>query len=213
VTDRTTDGPPIVGSLDSLGPRGSAGAGRAGSERELLTERLLLRPWRAEDADAALEIYGDPEIARRLSPALGRVPDVGSMQLVLQQWIGEDARLAPPSGRWAVERRADRRLVGGAILLALPPGDEDLEFGWQVAREHWGQGYASEAGRALAHWAFEHGEEELFAVVRPNNTRAAAVALRIGMEWVGETEKYYGLTLQVYRLRHADLTAQEHAGP
>jgi RimJ/RimL family protein N-acetyltransferase len=182
-----------------------------GGERELLTRRLRLRPWRVDDAEIAQEIYGDPEVARRLSPALGRVPDVDSMRLVLQQWIAEDARLVPPSGRWAVERRADGRLVGGAILLPLPPGDEDLEFGWQVAREHWGQGYASEAGRALAKWAFERGEEELFAVVRPSNARAAAVALRIGMEWVGETDKYYGLHLQVYRLRYADLTAQEHA--
>jgi RimJ/RimL family protein N-acetyltransferase len=178
-------------------------------DRELVTERLRLRRWRVEDAQAALEVYGDPEIARRLSPALGRVPDVDSMRLVLEQWIAEDARLAPPSGRWAIERLADGRLVGGAILLPLPPGDEDLEFGWQITREHWGQGLASEAGRALARWAFEHGEEELFAVVRPSNTRAVAVALRIGMEWVGETDKYYGLHLQVYRLRHGDLIAQE----
>jgi RimJ/RimL family protein N-acetyltransferase len=181
------------------------------SERDLITARLRLRGWRADDAEAALEIYGDPEIARRLSPALGQVTDVDAMRLVIEQWIAEHERLAPPSGHWAVERRADGLLVGGAILLPLPPGDEDLEFGWQIARRHWGHGYASEAGRALARWAFEHGEEELFAVVRPSNTRAAAVALRIGMEWVGETDKYYGLTLQVYRLRRADLTAQEAA--
>src|SRR5512139_949741 len=105
------------------------------TDRELVTERLRLRPWRADDAQAALEIYGDPEIARRLSPALGQVPDAAAMRLVLEQWIAEDARLVPPSGRWAVERLADGRLLGGAILLPLPPGDEDLEFGWQIARE------------------------------------------------------------------------------
>jgi RimJ/RimL family protein N-acetyltransferase len=176
---------------------------------DLITARLRLRRWRVEDATDALAIYGDPEVAGRLSPALGHVPDADSMRLILDQWMAEDARLAPPSGRWAIERRTDGRLVGGAILLPLPPGDEDLEFGWQVAREHWGQGYASEAGRALARWAFEHGEEELFAVVRPDNPRASAVVQRIGMEWVGETEKYYGLTLQVYRLRFADLAAQD----
>ena len=195
---------------EAVAPAAHDGASRR--PQELFTERLRLRPWRPDDAEAALAIYGDPEIARRLSPALGRVPDVDSMRLVLQQWIAESERLAEPSGRWAVERRADGLLIGGAILLPLPPGDEDLEFGWQVVREHWGQGYASEAGRALAHRAFDQGEEELFAVVRPGNTRAAAVALRIGMEWVGETDKYYGLNLQVYRLRHADLIAQERAG-
>jgi RimJ/RimL family protein N-acetyltransferase len=172
---------------------------------ELVTERLRLRRWREEDAARALTIYGDPEVACRLSAPLPHVPDVDAMRRLLAGWIDADGDLLPPSGRWAVERRADGHLVGGAFLLPLPPGDEDLEFGWHTAREHWGQGYAGEAGRALARWAFEHGEEELFAVVRPGNQRAASVALRMGMEWVGETDKYYGLTLQVYRLRHADL--------
>lgn len=175
---------------------------------EITTERLLLRPWRLEDAEAAFAIYGDPEVALRLSPALGQVPGVEAMCLVLEQWIIEDARTPPPAGRWAIESRADGTLIGGAILLPLPPGDEDLELGWQVHPAHWGQGYATEAGRVLAHWAFSHGEEEIFAVVRPTNTRAAATARRIGMEWVGETSKYYGLDLQVYRLRYADLAAE-----
>lgn len=176
---------------------------------ELTTARLLLRPWQPGDAGAALAIYGNPEVAQQLSPALGRVPDVAAMRLVLEQWIAEDARTAPPAGRWALELRSDHRLIGGAILLPLPPGGEDLEFGWQVHPDHWGQGYASEAGRAVAHWAFDHDEEEIFAVVRPGNARAEAVARRIGMEWVGETGKYYDLSLQVYRLRHGDLIAQE----
>jgi RimJ/RimL family protein N-acetyltransferase len=176
---------------------------------DLVTERLLLRRWRGDDAEAALRIYGDPEIARRLSPALGRVQDADAMRLVLEQWVTEDARTLPPAGRWAIESRPDGELVGGAILLPLPPGGEDLELGWQVRREHWGSGYASEAGRALARWAFQHDVEEIFSVVRPGNTRAVTVASRIGMEWVGETDKYYGLRLQVYRLRHGDLIAQD----
>jgi RimJ/RimL family protein N-acetyltransferase len=82
----------------------------------------------------------------------------------------------------------------------------DLEIGWQLAPDSWGQGYATEAGHALAHWALETpGVDEVFAVVRTANTRGAATAGRIGMEWVGETEKYYDLRLQVYRLRAADL--------
>jgi len=69
----------------------------------------------------------------------------------------------------------------------------------------WGLGYAAEAGHAAAHRAFETGVDELFAVVRPRNTRGARTATSIGMEWVGETEKYYDLRLQVYRLRKGEL--------
>lgn len=189
-----------------------------GSGDEMFTDRLRLRRWRLDDAEDAFAIYGDPEVARRLSPALGPVPGVDGMRLVLEQWITEDSRTPPPAGRWALETKpaggaARGELVGGAILLRLPPGGEDLELGWQVHPAHWGQGYASEAGRTLAHWAFSHGEEEIFAVVRRTNTRGASTARRIGMEWVGETDKYYDLTLQVYRLRLADLVAQESAMP
>ena len=173
---------------------------------EIKTERLTLRPWRVDDAEAALPIYSASNVARWLSPAMDDVPDVDAMRLVLQQWIAEDARLPEPAGRWAIERTEDGRLIGGAVLLPLPPRGEDLEMGWQLHPDAWGQGYAAEAGRAVARWAFEQGWDEVLAVARPNNARAQATARRIGMEWVGETEKYYDLRLQVFRIRPADLT-------
>jgi RimJ/RimL family protein N-acetyltransferase len=168
---------------------------------------LILRPWREDDAEAALDIYGEEGVARWLNPAMDRVADKDAMRLVLQQWIAEDARLDPPAGRWAVELRDDHRLIGGAVLLPLPPDNDDLEMGWQLSPRAWGHGYATEAGRALARWAFDQGFDEVLAVARVTNARANATARRIGMEWVGETEKYYGMRLQVFRVRPADLDA------
>jgi RimJ/RimL family protein N-acetyltransferase len=165
-----------------------------------------------EDADAGMGIYGDAEVARWLSPAIDKVADVSAMRLLLQQWIAEDERMTPPAGRWAIEQRDGEHLIGGAIILPLPPGDEDLELGLQLGSAAWGRGYASEAGSALARWAFNQGLDELLAVVRPANKRAAAMARRIGMEWVGETQKYYGLQLQVYRLRPGDLQHRSSSG-
>jgi RimJ/RimL family protein N-acetyltransferase len=171
----------------------------------LVTERLVLRPWHADDADAALRVFGDEAVARWLSPAMDRVLDVSAMRLLLQQWTAEDSRLIAPAGRWAIELKNNQRLVGGAVILPLPPGNLDLGMGWHLDPSAWGHGYATEASRALAAWAFDHDVDEILAVVRPTNSRAAATVGRIGMEWVGETEKYYDLRLQVYRLRPADL--------
>jgi RimJ/RimL family protein N-acetyltransferase len=178
----------------------------------LITERLTIRPWRLEDAPAALEAYGHPEVTRWLSPTMDRVQDLAAMRLLLQQWIAEDLRLVPPAGRWAIERTEDHRVIGGAILLPLPPGDEDLEIGWQLTPAAWGQGYASETTFAIASWAFDEGVGELFAVVRPANTHAAATVRQNGMHWVGETSKYFGLDLQVFRLRPADLDRAAPSG-
>jgi RimJ/RimL family protein N-acetyltransferase len=172
----------------------------------LVTERLVLRPWTADDAGEALRPYGDPEVARWLAPAMDRVGDEAAMRVVLQQWIAEDGRMLTPAGRWAIELREDGRLIGGATLLPLPPDDE-YEIGWQLDRDAWGHGYATETGRTLAEWAFKQGLEQVIAVVRPTNTRALATVRRIGMEWIGETEKYHNLHLQAYRLRPADLAA------
>jgi RimJ/RimL family protein N-acetyltransferase len=159
-----------------------------------------------DDADAALGAYAAAEVARWLTPAMDRVPDLAAMRLVLQQWVAEDARMTAPAGRWAIERRADERFVGGATLLPLAP-DEEYEMGWQLQPGEWGHGYATEAGLALARWAFDEGIEQVIALVRPANTRAAATVRRIGMEWVGETEKYHNLRLQEFRLRPGDLAA------
>ena len=172
----------------------------------LVTERLVLRGWAAGDAEAALDAYGDAEVARWLSPAMDKVGDLAAMRLLLQQWVAEDARMMTPAGRWAVELRDSGQVIGGATLLPLPP-DEEFEMGWQLQAREWGHGYAAESGLALARWAFEQGIEQVVALVRPTNTRAAATVRRIGMEWVGETEKYHGLRLQEFRLRPGDLTA------
>lgn len=170
------------------------------------TPRLHLRPWRRDDASGALDIYGSPEVSRWLAPAMDRVNDLDEMRAVIDGWIatapGPEGR---PSGRWVIEETRSGRVAGSGQILALPPERDDLELGYQLAPWAWGRGYAAEAGHALAHYAFNNGEEEVFAVVRPQNERGTRAARRIGMEWVGETEKYYDLRLQVFRLRKGDL--------
>jgi RimJ/RimL family protein N-acetyltransferase len=140
---------------------------------ELITKRLRLRPWTGDDAEAALAIFGQREVARWLTPAVPRVADRDEMRQLLTRWI------------------------------------TDLEIGWQITPSAWGHGYGAEAGHAVAHQAFANGVSEVFAVVRLGNTRGVATARRVGMEWVGETDKYYGLTLQIYRLTAADLDYPE----
>ncbi|MGB7795664.1 MAG: GNAT family N-acetyltransferase [Pseudonocardiaceae bacterium] len=172
---------------------------------ELLhTDRLLLRNWSATDAQAALKIYGHDDVSRWLHD-LDRIPDAAAMHSVLQRWDAERDAMAPGTGRWALTLRNGGTLVGGISLLPMPVPEADVEIGYQLAPEYWGRGYVTEAAWALAHWAFQHSLVELFAVVAPDNLRAAATARRIGMEWVGESGKYHGRYLQVFRLRPDDL--------
>ena len=53
--------------------------------QRLVTDRLMLRTWHLDDAQAALDVFGHLEVARWLSPIMGQVPDLPAMQLLLQQ--------------------------------------------------------------------------------------------------------------------------------
>jgi RimJ/RimL family protein N-acetyltransferase len=169
------------------------------------TSRLSLRDWSVDDAAPALAIYGSAEVAHWLTPAMERIPDVAAMRSVLETWQHEQPGMPPPQGRWAIRRTDDNAVVGGIGIRPLPPTGEDLEVSWQLNRSEWGKGYATEAARALISWAFTQEIDELFVVARPHNVRAVATAKRLGLQWVGETSKYYGLNLQVYRIRPNDL--------
>lgn len=177
-----------------------------GAGTGLRTERLVIRDWTIDDAEAAFAIYGAPEVVPSLIPGMHQVADVDAMRAVLAAWIEAQPSLVSPTGRWAMSRRSDDVLIGGLTLRLLPPYEEDVEIRWQVHPDFWGQGYATEGARALIDWAFTQDIDEVFAVARSSNTRAVATARRLGMEWVGETTKYYDLRLQVFRVRPAELT-------
>jgi RimJ/RimL family protein N-acetyltransferase len=179
--------------------------------RVLTSRRLTLRPWTVDDAEAAAQIFGVAEVAQWLTPAMTRVPDVAAMRSVLEAWLAEVDRLVPPLGRWAVELAAadgeiePGTVVGAVALLPLPPAGEDAEIAWQTGPKFQGHGYATEAADTLIRWAFSAGLPEVFAVSRPANRAGARVAEHLGMEWVGQTAKYYGLNLSVHRARPGDL--------
>lgn len=88
-------------------------------------------------------------------------------------------------GLWAVERTADRRLLGFTGLGTSDFGADfcpAVDIGWQLAREAWGRGYATEGGRAVLAFAFaELGLPEVVAHTTRLNQRSRAVMHRLGM--------------------------------
>ena len=170
------------------------------------TERLMLRPWTELDAGDALEIFGHTAVAPWLPADIPPVTDRAAMLSVIRGWQDEGQESLAAAGHWAVELKADRRLIGGCSLSFEAPGPENLKLRWALSPTAWGRGYATEAGGALIRWAMhDGGAYQVFALVQPDNQRAEATAKRMGMEWVGETGLYGGTKLQVYRVRHGDL--------
>src|SRR3954447_22846317 len=100
------------------------------------TARLELRPWRIDDAEGALAIFGAESVTRWLSPAMSRVPSVEEMRVILGSWLAVPP--PAPAGRWAVTSATDGRLLGAVAVLPLPPERSDLEVAWQLDPAVWG---------------------------------------------------------------------------
>jgi len=165
------------------------------------TERLLARDWRIDDAEAAFGIYGRMEVMRWLGAEPRQaVPSVAAMRERLEHMI-ERAGEHPDFGLWALELREPQTLVGAVLLSPLPGEDGEVEIGWHLNPDHWGHGYATESGRGVVELAFgSRGLSRLLAVVDPDNERSLAVCRRLGMAHLGQTDRYYGLTLELFEL-------------
>jgi RimJ/RimL family protein N-acetyltransferase len=116
----------------------------------------------------------------------------------------------PVHGIWAIERLTDQVLVGTLLLKPIPvsrgqallPAD-DVEIGWHLHPDHWGHGYATEAGAAVLARAFAAGLSRVIAVTAPENVASQAVCRRLGMCYLGQTRAYYDTTCELYEAARA----------
>lgn len=157
---------------------------------ELRTDRLLLRPWRHEDAPRMLDLLSRVEVVQWLGdgpPVL--MADLEEAHTRIDRYRERSAE--EPLGFWAVERPDG--VVAGTVLLSVLPGAEhgEVEIGWHLHPDSWGAGYATEAARALLGYGFAHGLPEIIAVSHTHNDASQAVMRRLGMTDHGVTHRWY----------------------
>jgi RimJ/RimL family protein N-acetyltransferase len=170
------------------------------------TERTVVRDWRPDEADRFFDIYSRWEVARWLGAEPKAMEDRAEAEARIARWLALNAE-RPGEGRWAVQRKDTGVVVGTVIVVALPDGDGELEVGWHLHPDSWGQGFATEAARGALTRTFDRGVGEVLAVVRPDNAASVKVCRRLGMERLGRTDRYYGTELELFRI-----TRETHPG-
>jgi RimJ/RimL family protein N-acetyltransferase len=145
----------------------------------LTTDRLLLRPWRPSDRAPFAALNADPEVMRYFPKLLTREESDAFVDRI-------EANFAARGwGLWAVEVIDGPEFIGFVGLNV--PGFEAaftpcVEVGWRLAKEHWGNGYATEAARAATHYGFQVLElDEIVSFTSTVNRPSRAVMERIGM--------------------------------
>lgn len=145
----------------------------------LHTARLILRPWKEEDKALFADLNADAEVMAHFPAVMTREESDALAQRIMDHMEQQGW------GLWALERKEDGRFLGFTGLQPCNPAlpfAPVLEVGWRLAREFWGQGYATEAARKSLDFAFETlGKKEIVSFTATNNVRSQAVMQRLNM--------------------------------
>lgn len=154
------------------------------------TERLLLRPWREEDAEELYRLASDPEVGPRAGWSPHR--NIGESREVIRTLLNNDHTWAIRLGRRQPACENPSSPIVGCICYYLPCesnigiGPHDAEVGYWVGRPWWNQGIATEALRLIIDYCFiEKGFHTLWADYRPDNPASGRVLQKCGFRDTG----------------------------
>lgn len=147
---------------------------------KIQTERLELRLYRDEDFDFLYSMLSDPDVVRYIGNGQTRSRDAA---LEFLYWIYRSYKENADLGLRVLIRKSDGRRVGHAGLVKQTvEGKPELEIGYWIAKEFWGQGYAKEAANGLRYYGIRYlAKTRFISLIQPDNTASRKVAERIGM--------------------------------
>jgi RimJ/RimL family protein N-acetyltransferase len=144
---------------------------------EIRTERLVLRPLRASDAEPVHDYRDDPDVARFQGW------DTQSLDEV-RAFIAAQVALNSEEPGWyqlAIAELGTDRVIGDLGVHILESDPRQIELGFTLAPDAQGQGYAAEAVRAiLGHLFVALGKHRVIASTDPRNERSIALLRRVG---------------------------------
>ena len=142
------------------------------------TPRLLLRPFRLDDADAYFPLVSDAAINRYTGQAL--VADVDGARALLREHPLRDYAVHG-LGRHAFIEKSSGELIGFCGLKRLPELGE-VDIGYRFLPRCWGRGYATESAREALRWGRDVlGLTRIVGLVVRENAASARVLSRLGL--------------------------------
>ncbi len=163
----------------------------------LETQRLLMRPFVAEDAEALFQYRKDREVMRFIPG--GPDQSLKDTQQTIAKYL-EHQRIYGFS-KWAMTLKDSGQLIGDSGLLLLEQGP-DFELGYRLAQEYWHMGFATEAGHAWLQAAFSKlNIQRVVAFAHPDNSVSIHVMRKLGMIFEKHA-RFYGMEAVLYSVSH-----------
>ena len=172
----------------------------------LETERLLLRPWREDDAEDCFKYAKD----ERVGPIAGwpAHKDIGETMTVIREIL-----CAPET--YAIVWKQSGEVIGSVSLMMrgvtdLTDRDDECELGYWIGAPWWGQGIMPEAAGELLRRAFEDlGMRAVWCGYYEGNDRSKRVQEKLGFAYHHTTRDLYVKQVDEYRTGIANLLTRE----
>lgn len=152
----------------------------------LETERLILRPFVEEDIEPTYQMNLDPAVTKYTGDG-GVVDQAEIERRITEDVMGDYQKYG--FGRLAVILKTKNTFIGFCGLKFLDDLDE-VDLGYRFNRDHWGQGFATEAGKVCLDFGFEKLKlSQIIGLVLPENIASIRVLDKLGFRFEKEFEQ------------------------
>jgi len=161
------------------------------------SSRLLFRKALASDASVWFEYFKNP-ITSRFWSAASEPPNVLCDKWYEKQFYRYENGLG---GLNALIDKDSGKLLGHCGLIMQTVDDiEELEIGYHLLPEFWGNGYAIEAAKKCKNYAFENNlTGSLISIISLRNKPSQKVAIKNGM-WIDKTSQFANNEVNIFRI-------------
>ena len=160
----------------------------------LETLRLELREFVAADRPDLVPLHTDPRVMKYIGDGSVSTPDEISATI---RRVRRAYALYPGLGSWRASRRDTGEYIGWFSLKYIPKTVE-IEVGYRLLPDAWGQGFATEGATELVHCGFDElGLERIIGITHPDNAASQRVLLKAGLKDAGWGH-YYGWRVRLF---------------
>lgn len=150
-------------------------------QENIKTCRLLLRPFHHHDAHDVRHLAGDREVAANVLP----IPHPYELRMA-EDWIcrQEERFQSGEEVTYAITLISGSLI--GSISLRMNHEHEHAELGYWIGKPYWGQGFATEAAKAVINYGFSVlNLNRIYARHMKRNPASGRVMTKLGMEYEG----------------------------
>lgn len=156
-------------------------------KEELFTKRLALRKIQISDATALFNVWSDPAVAAFMNISAFIHESQAIEMINLLNELAETNQAI----RYTLFDLKSKDIIGSCGFNAIDTENARVEIGYDIAKAHWGNGYAPESIQALIDEAFENlAINRIEAKVEPANINSIKVLQKLGFTFEGTLRQY-----------------------